>query len=154
MFLLAQGNLPPAFTTQPVVEAVVGIPYQYESLAADPNGDTLEYRLASGPASMTIDAETGAITWTATAEQVGTFQVQIEADDGFGGVAQQQFQIRVYATLPNRPPIIRSVPVTHIAADSDYFYDPDVTDADTDALTYFLDDCARRHDNRLSDWPY
>src|SRR6185503_3215589 len=98
---LAQGNLAPEFTTQPVVEAVVGIPYQYESHATDPNEDELEYRLTSGPANMTIDAATGVIEWTATAEQAGTFQVEIEADDGFGGVAHQQFQIRTYATLPN-----------------------------------------------------
>jgi RHS repeat-associated protein len=137
--LHAAGNLPPAFTSIPVTVAVVGRTYVYAAAATDPNSDTLTYRVMSGPSNMVIDSGTGLITWVPTADQTGDFQLQIEADDGFGGVAKQQFQVQVVASYPNRPPIFQSAPQTLVAAGANYVYQPVVTDADGDTLQFFLD---------------
>src|SRR5205823_2825335 len=92
-----------------------------------------------GPSNMVINSSTGLITWLPTADQTGDFQLQIEADDGFGGVATQQVQVQVFASYPNRPPIFQSAPQTLVAAGTNYVYQPVVTDADDDTLQFFLD---------------
>jgi RHS repeat-associated protein len=137
--LLAQGNEPPAFISQPVTTAVAGIPYAYQANAIDANGDQLQYSLSSGPANMHIDPIGGLVTWTPTVDQAGAFQVEIVADDGFGGIARQQFQVQTHAAFPNRPPVIRSAPVTLVAAGADYVYQPHATDDDANELHYMLD---------------
>jgi RHS repeat-associated protein len=137
--LLAAGNLPPAFVSLPVTLAVVGQTYAYAAAADDPNNDVLTYRVTSGPSNLVINSATGQISWSPTAEQTGAFQIEIEADDGFGGLATQRFQVQVFASYPNRPPVFQSAPQTLVPAGTNYVYQPVVTDADGDTLQFFLD---------------
>jgi hypothetical protein len=44
---------------------------------------------------MTINSNTGLITWQPTSEQVGDFTVLVEVTDGRGGIAQQEFVLVV-----------------------------------------------------------
>lgn len=64
--LVEQKNRAPVITSQPVTTGDTASPYQYAFSATDPDGDTLTYSLASGPASMTIDPGTGLVEWQPT----------------------------------------------------------------------------------------
>jgi hypothetical protein len=59
---------------------------------------------------MVIDAETGLLTWTPTANQLGSHAFSILADDGRGGRGGPGGEIQVVATAPNDPPVINSQP--------------------------------------------
>ncbi|MDH3760002.1 MAG: Ig-like domain-containing protein [Gammaproteobacteria bacterium] len=56
-------NQPPVLPFANLPNAEATIPYQYQVVASDPDGDALTYGLLSAPAGMTIDAVTGVIDW-------------------------------------------------------------------------------------------
>jgi hypothetical protein len=137
--LLAVGNTPPEFQTPPVTEAAASRPYQYAAAAADADGDTLTYRLAAGPDFLSVDPHTGLVSGTPSAADVGTHQVELTAADGFGGTARQTFQLQVWAAIPNRPPIFKTVPGVQAEPDAVYVYAAHAEDMDGDVLRYTLD---------------
>jgi hypothetical protein len=49
----------PVITSAPRGPAVVGVPYQYQALAQDADGDPITFRLDAAPTGMTINAATG-----------------------------------------------------------------------------------------------
>lgn len=61
-------NRPPAFTTNPIVDAAINTEYKYDADAVDPDRDDLTYNLVLGPDGMTVDRTTGEVTWTPTYE--------------------------------------------------------------------------------------
>src|SRR5262249_35369745 len=74
-------NTAPVITSHPAGPASVGYPYQYLVRAQDADVDAISFRLADPPTGMIIDAVTGLLTWTPTADQVGSRHVAIVADD-------------------------------------------------------------------------
>ena len=114
-------NRPPAFTTVPVVDAFLGTQYYYDSDAEDADGDALTYAVAAGPAGMTIDATTGAVTWDITdAALIGqlvpvTLVVTETGQSGPGHEAMQDYLIAVHAAIGNQDPVIISTPETTFA---------------------------------------
>jgi hypothetical protein len=66
-------------------------------IGSDPDvGDVLTYTLLTGPAGMTLDADTGLLAWTAP--QVGAFTVYpvaVQVSDGQGGTALRNFDVVV-----------------------------------------------------------
>jgi hypothetical protein len=89
-------NLPPSFTSTPIVTATVGVLYTYDVDATDPNpGDVLTYSLITPPAGMTIDPATGLISWTPTAGQLGDNTIQVQVADQDGASAMQAFIVTV-----------------------------------------------------------
>jgi YD repeat-containing protein len=100
-------NRPPAFVTIPdtVARMAPSDPgYRYDSLAEDPDGDTVKYSLVGGPAGLRIDPETGTVSWAPSAEQLGEHDVVLRAEDGRGGRADQSYRVRVLPVVGNRPP--------------------------------------------------
>ena len=83
------GNTAPVITTSPVTNATVGVPYSYDVDATDSVGDTLQYFLDVSPATMTIDANTGVISWTPVAGDEGLQSVTVKVQDQ-GGLANTQ----------------------------------------------------------------
>src|SRR6185369_5146701 len=73
-------------------------------------------RLTATNPSMTTDPATGAITWTPTGAQVGTYDVALRVSDGRGGTADQTYTILVEQEAGNHAPAIVSRPVTRLAA--------------------------------------
>jgi RHS repeat-associated protein len=97
------GDHPPIFITTPITSIVSGFTYVYPSKAIDPDGDPVTYSLINtivngipqGPPSrMTIDSNTGKISWIASGANQA-HPVTILADDGRGGQATQAFNINV-----------------------------------------------------------
>lgn len=134
----APPNRPPYFTSVPVVEAAIGVAYRYPTAAIDPDGDTLIFALTTNPAGMTIDATTGAITWTPTAAQLGDRPVTVAVSDGRGGTAEQRFTVCVKPSPGNHPPVIVSQAIVSALTGNTYTYDVEAVDSDSDALTYSL----------------
>lgn len=104
-------NRPPVITSSPVLTATAGQPYSYDVDATDPDlGNVLSYALTLFPAGMTIDANTGLITWTPALNQSGPHDVTVQVSDGHpGGTATQVFTIQVAVANPNnKPPLAQA----------------------------------------------
>jgi len=136
LVFLAQLNQSPQFTSVPVVEALLGVPYRYDVDAADPDGDALTFSLLSAPDGMAVDAKMGMITWDPTIADQGTHTVIIRVDDGKGGSTQQSYITSVIEPPPNRPPLFTSLPVVGAAAATPYLYSAASFDPDGDALRF------------------
>ncbi len=89
-------NSSPVIESDPVTTAKEGAAYTYDVEATDPNGDTLTYSLTTSPTGMTINSNTGVISWTPTA--AGSFDVTVEVSDDSKSDTQS-FTITVDETL-------------------------------------------------------
>ncbi|MEG3928593.1 putative Ig domain-containing protein [Microcoleus sp. T3_D1] len=76
----------------------------------------------------------------AIGQELGTYRVVLETNDGKGGVAQQDFQVRVVPEPGNSSPTFNTSAVTSGYTSGRYVYDTDASDADGDTLTYLLED--------------
>ncbi|MEM7312096.1 MAG: putative Ig domain-containing protein, partial [Planctomycetota bacterium] len=106
--------------------------------AIDPDDDALTYSIESGPGGLLINAESGALLWAASPDQVGVHDVTIVADDGRGGRATQSFKIEVEPARENSAPIIASTSVEQIGANEAFSYTVEAIDSDRHALRYRL----------------
>ncbi|WP_235908569.1 putative Ig domain-containing protein [Roseiconus nitratireducens] len=144
-----ENNLPPQINATPNTDAVADVPYEYQVIASDPNGDFLSYELLNSPEGMVIDDRRGLITWTPTEDMIfepvedttfeilGTTEVTVEVSDSRGGTDQQTFTILVRA-VDNLPPRLDSLPPSEAEFGEPYIYDADASDLDGDTLTYSL----------------
>jgi RHS repeat-associated protein len=73
----------------------VGSLYSYDVDADDQDNDTLSYSLSAYPSGMTINPQSGLITWTPAANQTGDQSVNVSATDGKGESDSQSFTITV-----------------------------------------------------------
>ncbi|HEY7745421.1 MAG TPA: Ig domain-containing protein, partial [Desulfuromonadales bacterium] len=87
-------NAPPRFVTSPVSSFQVEN-YVYAANAVDPDGDTLTYLLEAGPAGMSIDPQTGAVSWRIDAGTVGEHRIRIVAEDPGGLQARQEYTLNL-----------------------------------------------------------
>jgi hypothetical protein len=76
--------------------AAVGVAYSYTLSASDPNGAALSYSCLSGcPANLSVNASTGAISWTPTAGQGGNYTITFSASNGStSSSVAAQFSVR------------------------------------------------------------
>jgi hypothetical protein len=65
--------------------------------------DVAEYSIVQGPPGMTIDHQTGVLSWTADPKLAGHVPITIKMDDGNGGVIFQTFTIIVDDPHNNLP---------------------------------------------------
>jgi len=130
-------NDAPAFSSEPPLEATEGTPYQYTAQADDPDaGDSLTYSLTTAPDGMSVDAATGAVTWTPTANQGGSQSVTLTVTDSAGASDQQSWTIQV--EILNQPPVITSIAPTTAFAGQTYQYPVSASDPENDALSFEL----------------
>lgn len=82
------------FTSYPPKLASIGVVYTYDANAVSNIADaTITYTLVEGPTGMTIDDTTGVVTWTPLS--AGYFKTKIKAQSNRGGVAFQEWTIKV-----------------------------------------------------------
>ena len=125
----------PSITSTPQILISSGGLYQYDVNAIDPENTAITYGLTVKTNGMTIDANTGLITWQTQNSTNGDFQVTVSATDADGGIAYQNYFIRV---APNQAPIITSTPLTLAQTGLSYKYDVIAGDADGNILSYSL----------------
>lgn len=132
-------NRAPFFTSFPATSAIAGQEYRYQAVALDPDNQPLTYSVAGGPlseAAFTIDAATGLVSWTPTANDIGNHTVTLKVEDGVGGSATQRYSIQVSTAAVNRPPIISTAPTTRVSVGASYEYLATAVDPDGDAVTF------------------
>ncbi len=129
-------NDAPSFSSTPVTAASESVAYSYTAIASDPENQTLSYSLTAAPAGMSINATTGAISWTPPQALASyTANVTVQVSDG-GVTATQSFTINVSAS--NDAPVFGSTPVTAASEGVAYSYTASATDPEGQALTYSL----------------
>lgn len=89
-------NNGPVIYTEPIETGSQGRQYRYAAGAADPEGDTLHFFLASAPTGMTIDPQTGLIIWLPASP--GVVPAELVVRDPAGNEATQTFIIDVADT--------------------------------------------------------
>ncbi len=119
-------TIAPTITSAPETNALRDQAYAYSVVA---NGSTpLTFSLSKNPAGMTINSNTGFISWTPA--DVGTFDVTVKVSNSVG-TDEQTFSIVVKQT-----PKITSVPLTSANVNQLYAYDVDANG--TPAPTFSL----------------
>ncbi len=98
---------PLLFRSTPVTCARVGDAYSYAAFA--PREPCSDYSLTQAPSGMTIDAQSGLISWTPVAGQEGPEDVRVHvAEDGLiipSGDQRFRIQVRSAAASPCPPPL-------------------------------------------------
>lgn len=111
---------PPTIVSVPPSAAVVGVPYAYDvDAVASP---TATYALKYGPPTMTIDEDTGQITWIP--EAPGEVEVEVRATNDVAPDARQAFEIVVAEDQP--PSCVLTMPrdgETLEGTDAEFFGD-------------------------------
>ncbi len=131
-FIVSAGLVIPEITSQPVTQAVVNELYTYD---VEASGNPIPtYSLTVFPTGMTIDQNTGEISWTPTLDQQGNHNVQVKAINS-EGTDTQDFTVEVGLAAP----IFTSNPVTEATVGEAYSYDVDAVGnpAPTYTLTIF-----------------
>jgi large repetitive protein len=131
-------NAPPEIVSVPPTRGAIGQGYSYKVVATDPEKDTLTFNLGQKPAGMTINAQTGVLSWKPAANQVGTHTVEIQVIDAEGAVGVQTYKIEVGTTAINLAPEITSIPGLFADTTGDYQYQVQARDPEGDAITYQL----------------
>jgi len=90
-----KSNRPPRFAAFPALNATAGVPFVFDALASDEDGDSLTYRIRNGPAGMSINTSTGRLTWTPRTDQTGRIAVVVAVGDGRGALIEQTLAINV-----------------------------------------------------------
>jgi len=78
--------------------------YTYQVTATDADGDPLTYELTVFPAGMTIGSQTGLITWTPSAADIGSHDITVRVQDNMGGETLQSYTLTVL-DVPEPPPV-------------------------------------------------
>jgi frataxin-like iron-binding protein CyaY len=152
LVVLAALNQAPEIISDPlspgvkVAEVLAGQTYHYDVEAVDGDGDDLHFSLVVAPQGMTIDPETGQLTWqthdvpaTDPNSHQGNHSVVVRVSDGRGGTDVQAFNLNVTPIPPNRPPLFTSDPAVDAFINQLYTYDADAVDPDQDnPLSYSL----------------
>jgi fibro-slime domain-containing protein/RHS repeat-associated protein len=140
---IASGPPTVKFASTPPTVVNPGDTYTYKPTVNAPAGDPLTFTLVSGPNisptdQMTIDSQTGALTWTPQPGDYGqAFLVTIQVNDNQGGKDVQQFNLQVNDTA-NGQPKFNSTAITTASVGQLYAYQATATDTDNDPLTYDL----------------
>jgi hypothetical protein len=91
--------LPPSIGGTPSGAVVANMPYSFTPSAADPYGDALTFSIQNAPSWATFSTDTGEISGTPTAADVGTFsRISVSVSDGARSASLAQFSIVVTDT--------------------------------------------------------
>ncbi len=126
----------------PVANAAVAVSTQEDTAftasigATEPDGDTLSYSLAQGPAhgALALNAATGAYTYTPGANFNGADVFTVEVADGNGGLATQTITVGVAAV--NDAPVAAAAVALATQEDVAVSGQVTATDVDGDSLAY------------------
>ncbi|HUY35198.1 MAG TPA: peptidylprolyl isomerase [Pirellulales bacterium] len=98
-------TVPPAFDSKaPSGQIEAGTSFSYTAHAGDA-GSSVAYSLVTAPGGMSINGQTGLVSWLPNASQAGSQAVDVRATDLAGNTADQTFTILVHDTPPVLAPI-------------------------------------------------
>ncbi|MCV2885510.1 putative Ig domain-containing protein [Aestuariibacter sp. AA17] len=118
-------NRAPELIAYPQAYAKVGDSYQSEIKVSDPDGDNLVYSITrvfnpgtnslASPANLTIDAETGVVSFTPSNERLGTYEITVRASDN---ITSRLFTFPVTVSAQEQPFTAGISPQSHFVAPS------------------------------------
>ena len=88
-------TLKPQFVSEPDTTTPAGQAYSY-SVIVNSDSPPVQYSLMQAPNGMTIDPNSGVLTWTPDSGQIGQYNVQIIALDSLDRSSAQEFTLFVY----------------------------------------------------------
>jgi len=133
-------NHAPIINSTPPTKVPLGATWTYPVAASDPDGDPLSFSLDDAPDGLTIDPDTGRLTYTPTADALGDHKVTVVVHDGRGDDTRQSFILSVTADKTNGAPSIVSTPPTALVPDGRTFdYALRAIDPDGDPVQWSLD---------------
>jgi len=99
-FILSVINVPPTITSSPVITATEGVNYICD-VESDDEGAGAKYSLNTSPSSdMSIDPNTGVITWDHKNIKTWQYQVEVKVDDKKGGNDTQNYTLFLTGKTP------------------------------------------------------
>ena len=125
---LSQENIAPTIISLPATDAWSDSTYDYNVYASDVHNDELCFGLSQFPEGMTINKNSGLISWKPTRAQIGNHPVEVTVADERGLYVTQSFSISVQDN--NRPPSFLVGPSKKVLAEMPYRYDIKVDDYD------------------------
>lgn len=131
-------NLAPYFISAPPLTGQVGVPWTYIAAASDPELGAVRYALTSGPDGLSVDPQSGEVSWVPDSDAVGQVTVTITATDSLSASRSQRFVVAIADESGNLAPTIASAPITRIDSGEDYTYALDVVDGDDDTFSFEL----------------
>jgi RHS repeat-associated protein len=138
--ILVEENVPnrtPVFYSVPMTSLASGTDYLYVPDVRDPDGDTLAFQMLTPPPGFAVDPANGTVSYPTIPD--GVYSLELEADDGNGGVAVQRFDLSVGLTPANpSAPMILTTPPSVAVVGQTYQYFPSAYDPDGDPLTFSL----------------
>ena len=130
-------NRAPIISGSPIRSVLQGQEYVFTPSAFDPDGDPLTFSIANKPRWANFDTQSGRLSGTPGASDVGTTRnIVISVTDGKATAALPAFSIRVNAA--NSAPTISGTPPTTVVEGELYSFTPTAADADGDALTFSI----------------
>lgn len=133
---------PPQFVTYPRGPLFVGTPWKYHAQAVDPDGGAIEYALGvDAPSGMTIDVESGQVTWFPT-EVRSMMPLSILARDQSGTVSIQSFALSVEQAATNHAPHFISLPSGTPHLGQLWQYRVVASDRDGESVSFTINDQA------------
>jgi hypothetical protein len=131
------GNQAPSISGVPDSGATVGYTYVFTPVASDPDQDLLTFSIANKPAWASFDAQSGTLSGTPAASDVGSYgNIGITVSDGESSATLASFSIVVAAD--NRSPTISGSPVANVVERSNYSFTPSASDPDGDSLSFSI----------------
>ena len=130
-------NRAPVISGTPATSVVAGQTYNFQPTANDADDDVLAYSITGRPSWASFNTQTGRLSGTPSASNVGSFNnVRISVTDGIAVSSLPVFSILVDAA--NRAPVISGNPPTSVTAGQAYSFQPSASDADGDTLAFSI----------------
>ncbi len=134
-----------AFAAAPTISgirptgAIVGVQYNFQPKASDPDGNTLTFSITGKPAWATFSATTGNLSGTPSSANIGIFSnIVIKVSDGTSSAALPAFSITVRAATNNRAPTISGTPTAAVTVGTWYYFQPQARDPDGNPVTFSI----------------
>ena len=118
----------PYSLTEPDTTAAEDIVYTFTIVAKDVDQDDIFFQLVEGPKNLSVNKDSGIITWLPTQEQVGQHDATVRIEDSRGATSNYSWSILVQPT--NDAPVIISEPDTLAQEDVPFQYNVLVKDPD------------------------
>ena len=129
-------NHPPTISGAPATTATQGTAYSFQPSAADADSDPLTFAIANRPTWATFNVNTGLLSGTPGASNVGTFaNIVISVSDGKASTPLPAFSIAVASS--NTPPVISGTPPTTATVGTQYTFTPTASDANAGTTLAF-----------------
>jgi hypothetical protein len=129
-------NHAPTISGTPATTARQGTAYSFQPSAADADSDPLTFAIANRPTWATFNVNTGLLTGTPGASNIGTFtNIVISVSDGKASTPLPAFSITVASS--NTPPVISGTPPTTATVGTQYTFTPTASDANAGTTLTF-----------------